>query len=160
MSLGRFPWNIPYVTDESYKLFMSAPTAVEPAVNACLRLSSEGNTKLIAADDKHDNSDLQMRQFDAHGPHVDLLGPNAKIIEGPWRLLRLLPSESRGIVGKMLEVVPRRRASFKEIMEDPWVSKIPVCRQVRAGKIIKAPGHEHTLELATLCDGVKERVEN
>ena len=69
-----------------------------------------------------------------------------EVIKGPWRLLRLLPRESRNIIGRMLEINPRRRATIEEMLADPWVSGTPVCTQIEGGKVIKASGHEHTLE--------------
>lgn len=67
-------------------------------------------------------------------------------IKGPWRLLRLLPRETRHIIGRMLEVDPRRRATMEEILADRWVATSPVCRQEEGGRVIRAEGHEHTLE--------------
>ncbi|KAL9099304.1 MAG: hypothetical protein Q9187_009516, partial [Circinaria calcarea] len=77
--------------------------------------------------------------------------PNVKqeVIKGPWRLLRLLPRESRVIMGRMLEVNPRKRATLEEMLEDPWICTTPVCRQLEGGKVIRAGGHEHTLEPGT-----------
>lgn len=31
-------------------------------------------------------------------------------------------------------------------MDDGWVLQTPVCRQQEQGEVIRAPGHEHTLE--------------
>ncbi|KAL1635233.1 Nitrogen permease reactivator protein [Diplodia intermedia] len=67
-------------------------------------------------------------------------------IKGPWRLLRLLPRESRHIIGRMLEIDPTKRAKLEEIMEDKWVKGTPVCQQLDGGKIINADNHTHTLE--------------
>ncbi|EKG10685.1 hypothetical protein MPH_12169 [Macrophomina phaseolina MS6] len=67
-------------------------------------------------------------------------------IKGPWRLLRLLPRESRHIIGRMLEIDPKKRATLEEIMEDKWVKSTPVCQQLDGGKIVSADNHTHTLE--------------
>ena len=72
---------------------------------------------------------------------------------GPWRLLRLLPRESRHIIGRMLEVDPKNRATLQEIVLDPWVDSTPVCRQEDGGKVLSAPGHVHTLEPAAAVAG-------
>ncbi|KAI9821838.1 MAG: serine/threonine protein kinase [Pycnora praestabilis] len=71
------------------------------------------------------------------------------VIKGPWRLLRLLPRESRHIMGRMLELDPRKRADLDEVLDDPWVMNTQICSQVEGGKVIRAPGHEHTLEPGT-----------
>ncbi|KAI9761038.1 MAG: hypothetical protein M4579_001301 [Chaenotheca gracillima] len=70
----------------------------------------------------------------------------ASAIRGPWRLLRLLPRESRSIIGLMLELDPKRRATLEDVLDDPWVAKTPVCQQLDNGQVINAPGHTHTLE--------------
>ncbi|KAB2578788.1 Hal protein kinase [Lasiodiplodia theobromae] len=67
-------------------------------------------------------------------------------IKGPWRLLRLLPRESRHIIGRMLEIDPKKRATLEEIMDDKWVKATPVCQQLEGGKIVAADNHTHTLE--------------
>lgn len=175
MSLRRFPWKAPRLTDNSYKLFVSAPTPGTPTSEPGPRRSSEGRPKSTA--------DLQTAQEDARrrsaphpevalrlhsgetspnshhhqdaqpppspGPRVD--GPSQKqeVIKGPWRLLRLLPRESRNIVGAMLEIDPRRRATMDDLMQDPWITQTPVCRQEEKGVITKATDHEHTLEPGT-----------
>jgi serine/threonine protein kinase len=68
-----------------------------------------------------------------------------EVVKGPWRLLRILPRESRHIIGRMLKVDPRERATMDEIMEDEWVLQTPVCSQEEQGEVIRAPGHQHTL---------------
>jgi len=72
-----------------------------------------------------------------------------QVIKGPWRLLRLLPRESRHIIGRMLEVDPRKRATMEEILEDKWVSESAICRQEEGGMIVRADNHEHALEPGT-----------
>lgn len=67
-------------------------------------------------------------------------------IKGPLRLLRLLPRETRHIIGRMLELDPKKRATMEEILKDPWVENSLVCRQDENGEIIKAPNHTHTLQ--------------
>ncbi len=74
--------------------------------------------------------------------------PAAKqeVIKGPWRLLRLLPRESRTIIGRMLEIQPSDRATLEDMMNDPWIAKTPVCSELGSGQVVRALGHEHTLE--------------
>lgn len=80
------------------------------------------------------------------GPRSEGTNGKPEIIKGPWRLLRLLPRESRHIIGRMLEIDPKKRATIAEMLEDPWVSATPVCQQLEGGEVISAPGHTHTLE--------------
>lgn len=46
----------------------------------------------------------------------------------------------------MLEIDPKKRATMEEVLEDKWVQGASVCKQEENGKVIRAPGHEHTLE--------------
>ncbi len=71
------------------------------------------------------------------------------VIKGPWRLLRLLPRDSRNIIGRMLELDPARRATLEEMLAEPWIARSPVCRQEAGGRVVSAPGHTHTLEAPT-----------
>ena len=69
-----------------------------------------------------------------------------EVIKGPWRLLRLLPRDSRHIMARMLEIDPKKRATMEEVLADPWVANTVICRQDEGGEIFHAPGHTHTLE--------------
>lgn len=199
MSLRRFPWKAPRISDNSYKLFISPPTVGTPPAEDSSRRAFEQRPKSMmdlpsAVDDTRrsaaPNPEISSRQTSGddaskfathhyhHRPHhhnhppgvsvpeqgaaseslqaAPSTGPRAEnttskpeIIRGPWRLLRLLPRESRAIMGRMLEIDPKKRVTLEEMMEDPWISTTPVCRQVDAGQIIRAAGHEHTLEPGT-----------
>lgn len=69
-----------------------------------------------------------------------------EVIRGPWRLLRILPRESRHIIGRMLKVDPTERATMDEVLEDEWVLSSKVCYQDENGKVHRAEGHTHVLE--------------
>lgn len=73
-------------------------------------------------------------------------GTTAQQIKGPNRLLRLLPRESRTIVGKMLELNPKKRATLEDIWADEWIRSIEFCRQEPGLVYVKAKNHGHTLE--------------
>ena len=156
MTLRRFPWKQPRVIDNSYKLFVSTPTPGTPVPGAEPRRPSE------AADDPRRDS-TPTGEGGHNGEHhhhhhseensqsqknstVDPATGKQEVIKGPWRLLRILPRESRHIIGRMLKVDPKERATMVELMSDDWVASTPVCRQIEAGKVEHAPGHEHTLE--------------
>ena len=161
MSLRRFPWKAPRIADNSYKLFISAPA---PGQEEGLRRLSDHRPKSShemapSAEEvrqSHEpNSDVTSQaegsithqQQTASGARTD--GPKPEAIKGPWRLLRLLPRESRHIMGRMLQVDPRKRATLEEMLDDPWIADTPVCRQVEGGHLLPAAGHEHTLEPGT-----------
>ena len=158
MSLRRFPWKAPRITDNSFKLFISPPN---PGTS-----STEGTLKDAVAEvkpagpedqrisvpneqhhhgDKSDGKDTSKTQ--EPGTRVD--APKAEVIKGPWRLLRLLPRDTRNIMGKMLQINPKQRATMDDVQADPWMSGTPCCQQIEGGRVIAAQGHTHTLEPGT-----------
>ncbi|KAI4256072.1 MAG: hypothetical protein LQ352_002262 [Teloschistes flavicans] len=174
MSLRRFPWKAPRLTDNSYKLFVSPPTPgtlfSDGRVKSTIEISppAEDSRRSVAPSTKTEGQDSSSEHSHHHHhhrrksgshedptasgqnqrpqttPHQDSAKP--EVIKGPWRLLRLLPRESRSIIDRMLEVNPKRRATLEEMMTDPWISSTSVCSQVVGGQIVRAPGHQHTLE--------------
>ena len=184
MTLRRFPWKAPRISDNSYRLFIAPPDPAQQAADT--RKSSEHNKsssnlagtyddkKRAASESGHvgqddDSSSVAPSHHHRHHHHhhtgtrsdppssTNGAGQSAveaassssqasQTIKGPWRLLRLLPRESRHIIGRMLEVDPRRRATLEEIQQDKWVSSAPVCRQEEGGRVVREGNHEHTLE--------------
>lgn len=193
MTLRRFPWKAPRITDNSYKLFISSPTTTETEV----KRSSESRTKpsienTPIIDDSRQTSvpphesvhhkkpeealgeqHIHHHGHHSHHNHHKSKGPEnsstnevepsrasassstetpaakQEVIKGPWRLLRILPRESRSIIGSMLEIQPSDRATLKDLLNDPWIAKSPVCSQLESGQVLNAPGHQHTLEAST-----------
>ena len=163
MSLRRFPWKAPRITDNSFKLFISPPTPGTPPADAAKERAKSATEVTPAVVEErrssapHEHRHHGVKSEDAEqpktsevsnpGPRVD--APKQEVIKGPWRLLRLLPRETRLIIGKMLQIDPKQRATLEDMMADPWIRNTPVCQQLEGGKVIKAPGHEHTLEPGT-----------
>jgi serine/threonine protein kinase len=152
MSLRRFPWKMPRMTDNSYKLFASPPT---PGTD--IRRISDSPSKSTNDLDTPARDAVLDSQSNPTTPKTENAAANGangaseverkpEVIKGPWRLLRLLPRESRHIMGRMLEINPKTRATMSEVLEDPWVSGTAICRQELGGAVIKADGHVHTLE--------------
>lgn len=205
MTLRRFPWKQPRVSDNSYRLFVSTPTPGTPVPDADPRrhrisqstpdLPSSGrdnqpsktpetkdSEKKPAAteqqngqpDSKEQSKAESSTQEETHrseSPQDDKTtkttskptrttskeapplpasaqssGQRQEVIKGPWRLLRLLPRESRYIIGRMLKVSVKDRASLDDVLTDEWVRNIKACQQEVSGEVIKAPGHSHILE--------------
>jgi serine/threonine protein kinase len=204
MTLRRFPWKQPRMTDNSYKLFVSSPTPGTPVPEPDPRrrpkstpdLTSQGhdNKRLTPrssgpsdqsgseqngngnengdgnkpepsqrdGDRSPDTAQKQISQI-SNGPHERTTrttskeappipassqnsGQRQEVIKGPWRLLRILPRESRYIIGRMLKTNPKNRATLDEVLSDDWIRNIHACRQDETGEIISAPGHTHVLE--------------
>ena len=178
MTLRRFPWKQPRVIDNSYKLFVSPPTPGTPVPDSEPRRASEPRSKSesdLQVDDPrrlsapnpngmskepsaasshhhhhhHHHRDPSPGKQESNQPPAKESSGKPETVKGPWRLLRLLPRETRHIIGRMLKVDPRERATMEEVMDDEWVRETPVCSQVEEGKVSRAPGHEHTLEPGT-----------
>lgn len=164
MTLRRFPWKVPRLTDSSFKLFAAEPTPGHDPKKLALP-PSKSTTAL---------NDTPARDFDVESlkpkepqavaaapkaepngskpnvtssaPAADNAGEKKEVIRGPWRILRLLPRESRHIIGWMLEIDPKKRAKMDDILENPWVSNTVICRQIEPGYVVKASDHTHVLE--------------
>jgi len=129
MSLRRFPWKAPRMSDNSFKLFAAQVPPPDVSSSAASSSSRTGSVGEKSGGDKPSD------------------GAPPPVIKGPWRLLRLLPRESRLIISKMLEIDPKKRASIQEVLADEWVQKIIHCTIVD-GKLVRGDNHEHTLVTA------------
>ncbi|PVH95674.1 Pkinase-domain-containing protein [Periconia macrospinosa] len=179
MTLRRFPWKAPRVSDNSYKLFVAPPNdgprsithpsksatdlhpdtahddrqkagaQSEPASRAPSGSSSSTHNHNHRKDGSQSDpvtNDNRPSSSTANGQTKDQSQQPPQVIKGPWRLLRLLPRESRSIIGRMLEVDPKKRATLAEILEDKWVKNNQVCSQEEGGRVLRAENHVHTLE--------------
>ncbi|KAK9474737.1 kinase-like domain-containing protein [Dipodascopsis tothii] len=129
MLLRRFPWKAPRKSDNSFRLFSSDPAAT-PASSADSKTAAGKAAGGLASQPP---------------PGQNGAAPAQPVIRGPWRLLRLLPAETRHIVGRMLDLDPTTRATLKEIFADPFVESIKMCTVEKSGRLVHAPDHEHTL---------------
>ncbi|KAJ8607593.1 hypothetical protein MRB53_040177 [Persea americana] len=178
MTLRRFPWKAPRVTDNSYRLFIAEPDADHERALAAYTSSAKNKRDSDATIDinQHEadkKAAQQVKQAEAaeaakngdghhhhhhHSHHhgndtksepvsrQTTTGSDAPVIKGPVRLLRLLPRETRHIIGRMLVLNPRDRADMDEILEDSWVQNALVCRQEENGTVFSAPNHKHHLQ--------------
>lgn len=53
-----------------------------------------------------------------------------------FRLLKLLPRESRSVMAGILQVDPKKRYNLATILADPWIQSIDVCH-------VHEPGRKH-----------------
>lgn len=157
MSLRRFPWKQPRIVDNSYKLFVSPPTPGTPVPDSHPRKAAHLSPAEENGNRRHSeaNSDQSSHQhhhhhradsMDGESRPATSSGDKQEVIKGPWRLLRILPRESRHIIGRMLKVDPAERASMDEVLEDDWVLGSRVCYQEENGTVHRAEGHTHVLE--------------
>lgn len=148
MTLRRFPWKQPRVIDNSYKLFVSPPTPGTPVPDSKPRKHGQLNTPISPTHD-HDSHNRNNSVDGGSDSRPGTAGggdANREVIKGPWRLLRILPRESRHIIGRMLKVDPSERASMDEVLEDDWILSSKVCYQDESGHVHRADGHSHVLE--------------
>lgn len=59
--------------------------------------------------------------------------PDIRHMKGPWRILRLLPEQSRPCIGHILTVDISKRATMGDISADKWNSSIPVVNVLPKG---------------------------
>ncbi|EAT83924.2 hypothetical protein SNOG_08756 [Parastagonospora nodorum SN15] len=142
MTLRRFPWKAPRVSDNSYKLFVSPPNdgpkSITGPSKSATDLQHEGDDRRQPGAQsepvsRHQSGDHQ----NDHRNSTTSTSQTPQVIKGPWRLLRLLPRE---------KVDPKKRATLDEIIEDKWVTGSYVCSQEEGGQVLRAGSHEHTLE--------------
>ncbi|KAH0497331.1 hypothetical protein TgHK011_004644 [Trichoderma gracile] len=165
MTLRRFPWKIPRMTDNSYKLFAATPTPGHDP-RKLLRpkstndLSSVSPREFLPEEDpkpQNNSSEQSHKRQDSDAspapapeplpiPGVNVPSEKKEVIRGPWRILRLLPRESRHIIHRMLDINPKTRAKMSEILEEPWVADTVICQQLENGEVIPASDHTHILE--------------
>lgn len=165
MTLRRFPWKLPRLSDNSFKLFAAEPTPGHDPKKLLLPPSS--STTALSDTPARDFDPQSIRNNNAEKttksqqkastttPDQDGGGgttqqpPTAEkkeVIRGPWRILRLLPPESRHVIGRMLDLDPKTRAKMNEILDDPWVANSVICRQIEPGHVVNAEDHTHVLE--------------
>ncbi|KAI4952246.1 hypothetical protein J4E91_003708 [Alternaria rosae] len=153
MTLRRFPWKAPRISDNSYKLFVSPPNDGPRSITGPSKSATD--LQHSAGDDRR-QSGVQSEPASRHQTSEQSTDHRAstsstsqqppQVIKGPWRLLRLLPRESRHIIGRMLEIDPKKRATLDEILEDKWVTGSAVCTQEEGGRVLRCDNHDHTLE--------------
>lgn len=163
MTLRRFPWKVPRLSDSSFKLFAADPSPGHDPKK--LMLPPSHSTSELSDIPQRDFDPSAFRGRDAAKPEetkaetpktpstpsadgsITTPAPEKKeVVRGPWRILRLLPRESRHIIGRMLDTDPKKRAKMSEILDDPWVADTVICRQMEGGVVVKAEDHTHILE--------------
>ena len=149
MSLRRFPWKAPRISDNSFKMFVAEPhtnpeeTSQKEKGKPTMDVSAEPRP---AQDHHHHHHHHHQSESSVPSSSNRTDAPKSEVIRGPWRLLRLLPRETRPIIDAMLKIDPKDRATLADMMADPWVRGSPVCQQLEHGKILRAGTHTHTLE--------------
>lgn len=135
MILKKFPWKIPKLRDNSFKLFCSGRDC--DSLSALVTRTPDPPSY----DNVDDSSTTNFPKKQNHNP-ADPNNPNI----GPQRLYHSLPEECQHIIGRMVDLAPACRANIEEVMADPWVSAIDSCRMIEDGltfKVIGGGDHTH-----------------
>ncbi|KAL2372772.1 HAL protein kinase [Blastomyces gilchristii SLH14081] len=195
MSLRRFPWKQPRMTDNSFKLFASPPSHqrsesetigllktrprstpdLPSVIDASKRQPPRANERnedarsssrhrnhsrsrsrsrlssnVTNAADQNTKSDESQPKSEIppsqSSSQVGQAGQRPEVIKGPWRLLRILPRETRPLIAHMLKLNPRERATLQDVLADSWVRSCQVCYQKECGTVVHAANHTHVLE--------------
>ncbi|EQK98472.1 Serine/Threonine protein kinase [Ophiocordyceps sinensis CO18] len=166
MTLRRFPWKIPRMTDNSYKLFAADPSpghdpngllrspdhsaaslSRDPGADDVGKEKSHYHSHRRSSQHKREGTEVASNHGDGQAQQTANTGADRKeAIRGPWRILRLLPRESRRITHRMLDLDPNTRAGMDEILQEPWVADTVICQQFDNGEVISAEDHTHVLE--------------
>ena len=169
MMLRRFPWKAPRSSDNSFKMFIAEPHT-NPEESSNKERARSVPAAHHVADERRSSEPSPAHHHHHHHHHPDkdsdstqgkpeessrdsvatarnsTEAPKTEVIRGPWRLLRLLPRETRPIIDAMLRVDPKKRATLSDVFADPWINNSPVCQQLEQGKILTAGTHKHILE--------------
>ncbi|CAR21658.1 serine/threonine protein kinase NPR1 [Lachancea thermotolerans CBS 6340] len=139
MVLKKFPWKIPKLKDNSFKLFCSGRNC--DSLSALVTRTPDPPSYDSATNT--DENDKPKAEAPVSNNPANPENPNI----GPQRLLHSLPEESQHIIGRMVELAPACRVSIDDIMKDPWVESIDVCEVVEEGystKVVSGVDHKHT----------------
>lgn len=144
MILKKFPWKIPKLRDNSFKLFCSGRNC--DSLSALMIRTPEPPSYDTLDHSSHEGySTSGNNGAQTHSAHnaADPSNPNI----GPQRLLHSLPEEAQHIIGRMVDLAPACRSNIEEIMDDPWIKCIEMCRVVEDKfdfKVVSAEDHTHT----------------
>lgn len=149
MMLKKFPWKVPKMIDNSFKMFATRNDGL--SFNEALLQTKELRGDLVG-------TDLSNSVIDEN---IELGTPQAKTIDGnphtsnemgAGRLLLALPEDCRPLIGRMVDLAPACRISVEECFEDEWLKSVNMCsveERINSDgsiqyQVFKANDHEHT----------------
>lgn len=152
MMLKKFPWKVPKLSDNSFKLFASRGEFVPIA-----ELLKRTPQSIQEAEDKNvgglDNmSDVKEAINGTVTEETPEGRAHTSTETGAGRLLLALPEDCRSLIGKMVVLPPACRITIEECFSDPWLSSINMCtveERVNSDntldyQVFKAGDHDHT----------------
>lgn len=139
MILKRFPWKIPKLSDPSYRSF-AAPTLINgDSLEQEMKELTVGN----GTDSKKATTGNESSASHSHQHH------HRHHHNGPERLFKLLPEESREVIKNMLTLDPKKRYLMPDVLADEFVQSISVCLETKdehgEALVVAADNHIHHL---------------
>ncbi|KAM9894980.1 hypothetical protein OXX79_008364 [Metschnikowia pulcherrima] len=146
MMLKKFPWKVPKMIDNSFKLFATRGDHLpfnEMLLRTPDQASAVGNMDNVTETAKGpEGSQPNSADGIAHTSNET----------GSGRLLLALPEDCRPLISRMVELAPACRISVDECFQDPWLQSVHMCsveeRMNSDGslnyQVFKGVDHEHT----------------
>lgn len=148
MMLKKFPWKVPKLVDNSFKLFATRSDGVslnETLVRTPeLKSGSGGLRDMSELTDAISEADENMKSTDGSAHTSNEIGAG--------RLLLALPEDCRPLIGRMVELAPACRISVDQCFQDPWLKSVNMCtveERINSDgavnyQVFKGEDHEHT----------------
>lgn len=155
MMLKKFPWKVPKLIDNSFKMFATRNDGVSFS-DALLKTKEQRAEEAAGLNDfasVHGAIDEVAELMDPPiGANVVEGNPHTSNETGAGRLLLALPEDCRELIGRMVDLAPACRISVEECFEDEWLKSVLMCsveeRIATDGtidyQVFKCEDHEHT----------------
>lgn len=161
MMLKKFPWKVPKLSDNSFKLFASRGELIP--ISEILKKTPDMKSNNEGFHDLMDISeslptDFKPKTSTAIGNGKDNSSTQSEGQShtssevGAGRLLLALPENCRNLIGRMVELAPACRITIDEVLQDPWLKSVKMCtveqQMLSDGnyvyEAVKCDDHEHT----------------
>ena len=149
MMLKKFPWKVPKLSDNSFKLFANQGQ-IAP-ISEILKKTPDMITNNEGLNDLSDITDAIPQPPEVNS--LEQAGKSHTSNEvGPGRLLLALPEDCRPLISRMVELAPACRMSIDECFNDEWLTSVSMCtveEKVTSNgntifEAIKCEDHDHT----------------
>lgn len=122
MMLKKFPWKVPKLSDNSFKLFATRGES----------MPLQEVLKQTPADYPQSPTSLESVQENLATVNLDNTTStdgkaHTSTETGAGRLLNALPEECRPLIGRMVELPPACRISIDDCFKDPWLLLVSMC---------------------------------
>lgn len=171
MMLKKFPWKVPKLTDNSFKMFASRADPVPlsdmlkktPATMAAGASNSELTAMAAAAASEAAANGAASTANAPNGSNGATAAGSKKSAAasgsshtsteaGPGRLLLALPEDCRPLIGRMVELAPACRIPIEDCFKDEWLMSVNMCTvEEQYGpdgaatfEVVRAEDHDHT----------------